>query len=143
VELAKVDELVGVPAEFFLEFAIGGHLQRLIRLDHPTGEHERLAVQGRRPLDRDQHVAVLINGHDQHAVTGGVGRAPSGSFFADVLGFDAVLAQADYGIVTLYEHCQACQVVHPDGGLREQPWGTREFTILDPDRNAVTFFEDS
>jgi catechol 2,3-dioxygenase-like lactoylglutathione lyase family enzyme len=65
------------------------------------------------------------------------------SFFADVLGFDAVLAQADYGIVTLYEHCQACQVVHPDGGLREQPWGTREFTILDPDRNAVTFFEDS
>jgi catechol 2,3-dioxygenase-like lactoylglutathione lyase family enzyme len=38
------------------------------------------------------------------------------AFFADVLGFDDILAQADYGIA-------------------------REFTILDPDRNAVTFFE--
>jgi catechol 2,3-dioxygenase-like lactoylglutathione lyase family enzyme len=103
------------------------------------------------------------------------------SFFVDLLGFDAVLAQADYGIVrrdavelhlwaatgpegsgaeprlagttscrvqvvgiaALYEHCRARQVVRPGGGLREQPWGTREFTILDPDRNAVTFFEDS
>jgi hypothetical protein len=36
------------------------------------------------------------------------------------------------GIAALYEHCQARQVVHPDGGLREQPWGTREFIILDP-----------
>ena len=101
------------------------------------------------------------------------------AFFADVLGFDGVLAQADYGIArrdavevhfwaatgpegsgaesrlagttscrvqvdgiaALYEHYKARQVVHPDGGLREQPWGTREFTILDPDRNAVTFFE--
>jgi catechol 2,3-dioxygenase-like lactoylglutathione lyase family enzyme len=103
------------------------------------------------------------------------------SFFADVLGFDGVLAQADYGIVrrdavelqlwaatgpegsgaeprlagttscrvqvdgiaARYEHCRARRVIHPDGGLREQPWGTREFTILDPDRNAVTLFEDS
>jgi catechol 2,3-dioxygenase-like lactoylglutathione lyase family enzyme len=101
------------------------------------------------------------------------------SFFTDVLGFDEVLAQADYGIVrrdavevhvwaatgpegsgaeprlagttscrlevdgiaALYEQCRARQVVHPDGALRDQPWGTREFTILDPDRNAVTFFE--
>jgi len=45
------------------------------------------------------------------------------------------------GIAALYEHCQARQVVHPNGGLSTQPWGTREFTILDPDRNAVTFFE--
>ena len=102
------------------------------------------------------------------------------SFFADVLGFDGVLAQADYGIVrrdavelhfwaatgpegsgaeprlagttscpvqvdgiaALYEHCRARQVVHANGELSERPWGTWEFTILDPDRNAVTFFED-
>jgi catechol 2,3-dioxygenase-like lactoylglutathione lyase family enzyme len=101
------------------------------------------------------------------------------AFFADVLGFDGVHVQADYGIArrdavevhfwaatgpegsgaepwlagttscrvqvngiaALYEQCQARQVVHPNGGLSEQPWGTREFTILDPDRNAVTFFE--
>jgi hypothetical protein len=47
------------------------------------------------------------------------------------------------GIAARYEHCRARRVIHPDGGLREQPWGTREFTILDPDRNAVTLFEDS
>ena len=101
------------------------------------------------------------------------------AFFADVLSFDSVLAQDDYGIAgrdavevhfwaatgpegsgaeprlagttscrmqvdgiaALYEQCQARQVVHPNGELSEQPWGTREFTILDPDRNAVTFFE--
>jgi catechol 2,3-dioxygenase-like lactoylglutathione lyase family enzyme len=101
------------------------------------------------------------------------------ALFADVLGFDGVLVQADYGIArrdavevhfwaatgpegsgaepmlagttscrlqvdgiaALYEHCQARQVVHPDGTLSTQPWSTREFTILDPDRNAVTFFE--
>lgn len=101
------------------------------------------------------------------------------AFFADVLGFDGVLVQADYGIArrdavevhvwaatgpegsgaeprlagttscrlqvhgiaALYEHCQTRQVVHPNGELGTQPWGTREFTILDPDRNAVTLFE--
>jgi catechol 2,3-dioxygenase-like lactoylglutathione lyase family enzyme len=45
------------------------------------------------------------------------------------------------GIAALYEQCQAQQVIHPNGKLQEQPWGTREFTILDPDRNAVTFFQ--
>lgn len=101
------------------------------------------------------------------------------AFFADVLGFDSVLVQDDYGIArrdavevhfwaatgpegsgaeprlagttscrlrvdgiaALYEQCQARQVVHPNGRLSTQPWGTREFTILDPDRNAVTLFE--
>jgi hypothetical protein len=47
------------------------------------------------------------------------------------------------GIALLYEQCQARQVVHPNGGLSTQPWGTREVTILDPDRNAVTFFEST
>jgi catechol 2,3-dioxygenase-like lactoylglutathione lyase family enzyme len=45
------------------------------------------------------------------------------------------------GITALYEQCRARQVIHPNGELHEQPWGTREFTILDPDRNAVTFFQ--
>jgi catechol 2,3-dioxygenase-like lactoylglutathione lyase family enzyme len=63
------------------------------------------------------------------------------AFFADVLGFNSVLVQDDYGIAALYEHCQTRQVVHPNGELSTQPWGMREFTILDPDRNAVTLFE--
>jgi catechol 2,3-dioxygenase-like lactoylglutathione lyase family enzyme len=101
------------------------------------------------------------------------------AFLADVLGFDSILVQDDYGIArrdavevhfwaatgpegsgaesrlagttscrlqvdgiaALYEQCQTRQVVHPNGGLSAQPWGTWEFTILDPDRNAVTLFE--
>jgi catechol 2,3-dioxygenase-like lactoylglutathione lyase family enzyme len=101
------------------------------------------------------------------------------AFFAEVLGFDSVLAQDDYGIARrdavevhfwaatgpegsgaeprlagttscrlqvdgitgLYEQCQARLVVHSNGRLSTQPWGTREFTILDPDGNAVTLFE--
>jgi catechol 2,3-dioxygenase-like lactoylglutathione lyase family enzyme len=45
------------------------------------------------------------------------------------------------GLAALYGQCQARQVIHPSGELHEQPWGALEFTILDPDRNAVTFFQ--
>lgn len=45
------------------------------------------------------------------------------------------------GIAALYEQCQTHQVIHPNGELHVESWGTLEFTILDPDRNAVTFFE--
>ncbi len=27
-------------------------------------------------------------------------------------------------------------------GLRDTPWGTREFALYDPDRNALTFYRD-
>jgi catechol 2,3-dioxygenase-like lactoylglutathione lyase family enzyme len=45
------------------------------------------------------------------------------------------------GVDELYEQCVASGIVHPNGGLAEQPWGSREFTILDPDRNCITFFQ--
>ena len=45
------------------------------------------------------------------------------------------------GIDALYEHCTAAGIVHPNGALTAQPWGSRDFTILDPDGNAVAFFE--
>ena len=32
-------------------------------------------------------------------------------------------------------------IVHPNGPLEDKPWGTREFAILDPDNNLITFFE--
>jgi hypothetical protein len=31
--------------------------------------------------------------------------------------------------------------VHPNALLREQPWGFREFAVVDHDGNLVTFFE--
>jgi catechol 2,3-dioxygenase-like lactoylglutathione lyase family enzyme len=45
------------------------------------------------------------------------------------------------GIDALYEQCQAEGIVHPNGPLKEQPWGFREFSVRDHDGNLVTFFE--
>ncbi len=47
------------------------------------------------------------------------------------------------GIAALYERCQTLGAVHPNGGLRKQPWGTQEFSLLDEDGNCVTFHENS
>jgi catechol 2,3-dioxygenase-like lactoylglutathione lyase family enzyme len=45
------------------------------------------------------------------------------------------------GIDALYAHCNSFDVVHPNGSLADKPWGTREFAILDPDGNLVTFHQ--
>jgi catechol 2,3-dioxygenase-like lactoylglutathione lyase family enzyme len=45
------------------------------------------------------------------------------------------------GVDELYRHCQALGVVHPSAPLRDQPWGTREFAVLDPDNNLVSLYE--
>jgi catechol 2,3-dioxygenase-like lactoylglutathione lyase family enzyme len=44
-------------------------------------------------------------------------------------------------VVELYDHCQRQGVVHPDAPLKKQPWGTREFGVLDPDNNLITLYE--
>lgn len=46
------------------------------------------------------------------------------------------------GIAALHTQCLAGNAVHPNGGLRNQPWGTQEFSLLDEDGNCVTFYED-
>ena len=45
------------------------------------------------------------------------------------------------GIAALYAQCQLAGIVHPHAALDEKPWGSREFGILDPDSNLVTFCE--
>lgn len=45
------------------------------------------------------------------------------------------------GIETLYEEMSAAGVVHPNAPLRDQPWGMREFAVLDGDGNVITFGE--
>lgn len=45
------------------------------------------------------------------------------------------------GIDGLYKTSSSKGIVHTNGQLAEKPWGAREFTILDPDGNAVTFAE--
>lgn len=44
-------------------------------------------------------------------------------------------------VESLYVHCTSQGIVHPNGPLKTTPWGNREFAILDPDGNLVTFFE--
>ncbi len=43
------------------------------------------------------------------------------------------------GIDSLYDEMSAQGVVHPNGPLRDQPWGMREFAILDQDGNMIKF----
>lgn len=45
------------------------------------------------------------------------------------------------GIEQLFAHCLAQKIVHPNAPLTHKPWGTREFGVLDPDGNLVTFYE--
>ena len=45
------------------------------------------------------------------------------------------------GITALHAQCLTENAVHPNGGLRQQPWGTQDFSLLDEDGNCVTFYE--
>lgn len=46
------------------------------------------------------------------------------------------------GVEALHALCAGHAIVHPNAALAAKPWGTKEFAILDPDGNLVTFFED-
>lgn len=45
------------------------------------------------------------------------------------------------GVDALHDEMQRAGVVHPNGELCDQPWGFREFSVLDGDGNLVTFGE--
>jgi catechol 2,3-dioxygenase-like lactoylglutathione lyase family enzyme len=41
----------------------------------------------------------------------------------------------------LFAELEPRGVIHPDARLETKPWGSREFGVLDPDGNLVTFAE--
>lgn len=45
------------------------------------------------------------------------------------------------GVEDLYAHCEGMGVVHPNAGLHDTWWGTREFAVLDPDNNLISLYE--
>ena len=45
------------------------------------------------------------------------------------------------GIERLYDEMTAAGVVHPNGPLTEEPWGMKEFAVLDADGNLIKFAE--
>jgi len=42
-------------------------------------------------------------------------------------------------IDSLYQSLIDRKVVHPNGTLQTKPWGQKEFAVLDPDNNLLTF----
>jgi uncharacterized glyoxalase superfamily protein PhnB len=46
-------------------------------------------------------------------------------------------------IDTLNERCQEYGCVHPNGCLGSRPWGTREFSIIDPSGICIAFVEQA
>lgn len=45
------------------------------------------------------------------------------------------------GVDELHRVLSPLGILHPNAPLRDQWYGTREFGVLDPDRNLVAFFE--
>ena len=45
-------------------------------------------------------------------------------------------------IETFYARCQNLGIVHPNGPLEEKPWGSIEFSVLDPDNACIAFYEN-
>ncbi|GMA87530.1 hypothetical protein GCM10025868_27800 [Angustibacter aerolatus] len=43
-------------------------------------------------------------------------------------------------VEALYARCVGHGVVHPRAPLRDQPWGDRDFGVLDPDGNLMTLY---
>lgn len=65
--------------------------------------------------------------------------------------FTALPPEENYGMVyirtddidRLYQSFHENSVaIHPNGQLETKPWGQREFSILDPDSNLLTFGAD-
>ncbi|MDD2986937.1 VOC family protein [Flavobacterium sp.] len=44
-------------------------------------------------------------------------------------------------IESLYSAYFSKNIIHPNGHLELKPWGLKEFSILDPDHNLLTFGE--
>ena len=45
------------------------------------------------------------------------------------------------GVDQLYEAIRPLGILHGCGKIEDQWWGSREFAVVDPDGNLITFFE--
>ena len=77
-------------------------------------------------------------------MTRGGGRAGTSPVVSGAESFIAGTASCRIqvvGVNDLHAELQPLGVLHPNGQLADQPWGTREFGVLDSDGNLLTFFE--
>ena len=92
-------------------------------------------------LRRDGIELHLWTAGDQSWRTRAVADSPVQSGAETFIAGTASCRIAVTGIDELYRTLEAFGIVHPNGRLSDRAWGTREFTILDPDHNGLTFFE--
>lgn len=45
------------------------------------------------------------------------------------------------GVDALYEQCKAAGILWPDTAVADRPYGVRDFSLVDPDGNLLTFGE--
>lgn len=45
------------------------------------------------------------------------------------------------GVDALYAECKTHNIIHPNGALQERDYGMKDFAVLDPDGNLLTFGE--
>lgn len=45
------------------------------------------------------------------------------------------------GVDELHSRLTPFGIMHPNTKLGDRPWGVREFDVLDPDSNLITFYE--
>jgi catechol 2,3-dioxygenase-like lactoylglutathione lyase family enzyme len=50
--------------------------------------------------------------------------------------------EVEEGVDELYAEAQAAGILHPRAHLSDTWWGTREFGVLDPDGNLLTFWQE-
>jgi hypothetical protein len=58
-----------------------------------------------------------------------------------IAGTASCRVQVQGGVDELYESCRSKDVVHPKAHIEDTWWGTREFSVLDPDGNLVGVYE--
>ena len=98
----------------FYETALGFTLQ------FKTGDPTDMAI-----IQRDDIRMMLQRNTDQH--------------LANQTAFRIEVSR----IALLYAECIARggKAIHPNGKLQDKPWGSREFSIIDPAGVCITFFE--
>jgi uncharacterized glyoxalase superfamily protein PhnB len=60
---------------------------------------------------------------------------------ARTIGDQTMIRFAVTGIEALYAEFQKTGAVHPNGALQTKPWGTKEFSAIDPNGVCITFSE--
>ncbi|MBQ5262510.1 hypothetical protein FD777_27285, partial [Klebsiella pneumoniae] len=41
----------------------------------------------------------------------------------------------------LYQHIKPLGILHPNTSLKDQWWDERDFAVIDPDNNLISFFQ--